>query len=341
MTRNKEIDYLRFIGLALIILAHVNPPGAIFQMRNFDVPLMVIVSAMSYVAAYKPVTNYAGYVWSRFVRLVIPTWLFLTAYFAGLALLYPSSPELTRATMLDSYTLMDGIGYIWIIRVFLVVALAAPFIFKLHKRIKSTPAYFAILAAAYLMYEVALILFKEDTPHGNLSVLLENSVFYLVPFGIVFAYGLRIEAMSKKEHAVSILINAAVFIAYAALLYNTEGKFIQTQEFKYPPTAYYLSYALLAIELLWLVKNYIWKLFELVKPINTTILFIANHSLWIYFWHIPIIKYVHINFVAEYVLAFTVATVAVAAQSKIVTNLVLPRCRSERVKRTIKSVLIG
>lgn len=38
------IDYLKIIGLFLVILAHVSPPLFINQLRSCDVPLLVIVS---------------------------------------------------------------------------------------------------------------------------------------------------------------------------------------------------------------------------------------------------------------------------------------------------------
>lgn len=37
-------DILKVIALLCIILAHVNPNGLVFQLRNFDVPLMIIIS---------------------------------------------------------------------------------------------------------------------------------------------------------------------------------------------------------------------------------------------------------------------------------------------------------
>ena len=38
------IDLLKTIGLLAVILAHVNPPIWLKQMRSFDVSLLVIVS---------------------------------------------------------------------------------------------------------------------------------------------------------------------------------------------------------------------------------------------------------------------------------------------------------
>lgn len=46
--RDLHIDFLRFIGISLIILAHVEAPSGITQFRCFDVPLMVFVSGLSF-----------------------------------------------------------------------------------------------------------------------------------------------------------------------------------------------------------------------------------------------------------------------------------------------------
>jgi fucose 4-O-acetylase-like acetyltransferase len=51
--RVKSVDFLRFLGLSLIILAHVTPQGLVFQIRNFDVPLMVFISGVSFALAEK------------------------------------------------------------------------------------------------------------------------------------------------------------------------------------------------------------------------------------------------------------------------------------------------
>lgn len=38
------IDYLKVLGLLLVMLAHVNCPSPLMQVRSFDVPLLVFVS---------------------------------------------------------------------------------------------------------------------------------------------------------------------------------------------------------------------------------------------------------------------------------------------------------
>ena len=38
----------RAVGTLLVILAHVNPPRFLFEVRNFDVVLLVVVSTLTY-----------------------------------------------------------------------------------------------------------------------------------------------------------------------------------------------------------------------------------------------------------------------------------------------------
>ena len=81
--RNVGIDILRVIGILLIILAHVNPPGIIFQLRNFDVVMLVILSGMLSNTSYKKSKGYFKYLVKRFIRLIIPVWIFLIVFFLG------------------------------------------------------------------------------------------------------------------------------------------------------------------------------------------------------------------------------------------------------------------
>lgn len=83
--RNNAIDFLRFLGLSLIICIHISPPYLISQVRAFDVCLMVFVSGLA--ASERNIKNYWKYIWKRTKRLVIPVWIFLTGYFGFLFLL--------------------------------------------------------------------------------------------------------------------------------------------------------------------------------------------------------------------------------------------------------------
>lgn len=85
----KEKSYLiyllKFIGLCAVILCHVNPPPQVYNLRNFDVTMLVFASGMGFAAGGRDYLEsprlYLSYVWKRIKRLVLPTWLFLLVYF--------------------------------------------------------------------------------------------------------------------------------------------------------------------------------------------------------------------------------------------------------------------
>ena len=75
MDRDISIDYLRMIGLFCIILAHVHPPGLIFNLRTFDVPFMVVISGLLYRATLKKQESVFQYIYKRAVRLIVPVYI--------------------------------------------------------------------------------------------------------------------------------------------------------------------------------------------------------------------------------------------------------------------------
>ena len=56
-------DYLKFLGLVLVILAHVNAPAMLQQFRSFDVPLMVFISVVLALQNNKIDMNVDGSTW--------------------------------------------------------------------------------------------------------------------------------------------------------------------------------------------------------------------------------------------------------------------------------------
>ena len=77
--RNDSIDILRFVAILGIIVIHCDPQSFfVRQLRNFDVPLMVFLSGVGFGLSFKRnKISYGQYVWKRFKRMVLPTWIFL------------------------------------------------------------------------------------------------------------------------------------------------------------------------------------------------------------------------------------------------------------------------
>lgn len=336
--RNESIDYLRFCGLAMIILAHVEPPGIIFQLRNFDVPLMVLVSGMSFGLSYRLGEPFFSYLWKRMKRLVFPVWLFLSVYFVIVTMFDPTSPDLTFKSIATSYTLLSGIGYVWVIRVFILVALVSPLIYRYHVNQSSDKKYLSTLLVVTLLFEVVRYL---SLPYLDITLikLISSITHFVVPYALVFALGLRLADLQAKLVTRLSMVFFGVFCLIAIGLYLGQGAFIPTQAFKYPPSLYYFSYAL-AVSL-WLCQG-MTHFDNLVRQIKvkSLVLFIARNSIWVYLWHIPLIKYLDMAFMPKFIVTFSIATFMAYLQVSLV-RLGLKKITDPKLQKNIKMVLTG
>lgn len=337
--RDQRIDLLRFIGLSMIIFAHVGPPGLLFQLRNFDVPLMVLISGMSYGLSYRETGTYTSYLWKRFKRLVLPVWLFLTAYFLSIYFVNNSDPQVNVRTVFDSFVLLGGIGYVWIIRVFLIVALIAPFIYKIDKSIESTRLFYLFVIVAFFSWEVLRYISYGYINQGFLKYITLVT-HYAIPYGLVYLLGLRMLVMSNRALVVTILSALFILVTYGIILYVKEGHIVLTQAMKYPPSVYYLSYAIFVSALLWLFAEKILNIISYLRFENI-MLFISQNSIWIYLWHIPFIKYLDTNFVAKYGCVYIGATCIAFLQVWLVSNVLIPKVRNKTTIKNIKMILTG
>lgn len=337
--RDDRIDILRFLGLIMIIFAHVGPPKILFQLRNFDVPLMVLVSGMSFGLSYTVSKTYLSYIWKRIKRLVFPVWIFLTIYFVAQLVLYPDSSELNAKTILGSYALLGGIGYVWIIRVFLLVALVSPLIFIFNKNTTSHNKYFLILVIWFLFYELLRYLSLPYIQEG-IGNYISSITHYIIPYAIVFAVGLRLPSLNKKQLQNFMFISLGIFILIGFGLFFAYEKILPTQALKYPPSIYYFSYAFFVSCLLWRYSASIDLFIEKLK-IKNVVLFIAQNSIWIYLWHIPLVKVLHTNFAVKYVVVLFISVSIVYLQVWIVNNFLINRIASDNLRRNIKALLTG
>ncbi len=340
--RNQNIDFLRFLGLSMIILAHVFPPDWLFQLRNFDVPLMILVSGMSYLQSRKN-EHYFNYVAKRFKRLVLPVWIFLTGYFFIDRIVWFAPEQLKPGVILESYQLLEGIGFVWIIRVFLLVALVAPFVFHINERITSNRAYFTLIAVIYFCYEILLLNIKP-LGSGIFSQILSYYIAFTPGFGLIFALGIRLNRLTRKEYLMMAIVFFIIFLVCAFWYGRGPDGFIGTQNFKYPPRIYYVSYALAVSSVAVAVAPFVCAALARLKWLEVLIYFIAQNSLWIYLWHIPFLYLsyrMHKPFWVEYFFVYTGAVCLTFAQSFLIRNCLIPFITNDRLKKNILTVLTG
>ncbi len=275
-----SIDFLKVIGLLGIITAHTGPPEWMIMLRCFDVPLMVILSAMLGERSYMRKLSTAGalrtYYASRFKRLVIPTWLFLVLYFT-LSWIMNGERNSFRY-YLDSFLLTRyGIAYVWVILVYLYSALLIP----LFCRWKLSWQGFAAVAAAYALYELMYHL-----GIGKDCRLVDMTLFYLVPYGLLTWLGCNYRHMPKRLRLGVMAGSLMLFAGLAVYGRVTGGAWVSVQDMKYPPRLYFLAYgAGCSFALLAFCERVPLRLYR-----HPAIRYISEHSMWIYLWHILMLK---------------------------------------------------
>jgi len=318
VNRDIRLDLLKALGVFCIILAHCNPPQLIFQLRNFDVPLMVIISGTLFYHSFtrKPL-SYGTYLKKRVLRLVPPVWIFLTFFFVSAYGIYHFAGQhfpFTVRQVVGSFLLLNGIGYVWIIKVFILVAAVSPAIYQLRKRLPNNTHFLGILAGIYLLYELSLLtLTKYLIAIPWLSVVINDYLMYAIVYGCLAGLGMALHTLNKRERLMIAILCLGIFVAFSFNSFITLGHFIPTQEFKYPPRLYYLSYALGISTFLY---NFVDKLLILFKQktVVDSIVFVSANSMWIYLWHILALHYWAKMFPnAYFLLTFLVVTVTAVA----------------------------
>lgn len=270
--RDLSIDILRAIALIGLVLAHVHSPVWLFQLRNFDVPMMVFLSGVAYVLTANRKVSYVVYVFKRFVRIIIPTWIFLVFFQIGI-IHQPLQGTLGKLSLMTSW-------YVWIMRVFFVIALVAPFVvpYLLKQKLWVCFAFLCFLLG--VNEYICSLSWAEGSPSSKNVIFLMN-----VPYIIIFSFGCIIHRMNKRSILLMMLFAVLIYLILGVYFLFTTGQYMQTQVQKYPPRLYYTSYAWIWICVLWLLKNRIKEFFAKCHLLNV-LTFVGSHTMWIYFWHI-------------------------------------------------------
>ncbi len=284
--RNVNVDLMRLFGLFVIIMAHANPPGWIFQLRNFGTPLLIVASAITYSIIYGQRTLETGrFLAKRLPRLVFPAWLFLSVFFLlfffAAALLEKAFP-FTVEEIASSFLLYDGIGYVWILKVYIFLALMTPWALNFSKSTISNRHYFGFLVIVYALYELSLPALQSLVSISWVS-FFDSTVFTILPYGLLYLYGMRLSRLSNFSLLAVTLASLVFFVSFAVFKRIEAGEFISTQYFKYPPTLYYLIYSFFFVNGIYFVARNVG---ELSGGLRNIVIWLSSNSLWIYLWHI-------------------------------------------------------
>lgn len=275
--RNTYIDFLRFIGLTLIILAHVKAPVWITELRCFDVPLMVFVSGISFKFSG------GGYFMHRIKRICIPVYSFLIFLFFLVFLskwIYGSN-FYSGKQMLGSLLLLNNpsIGYVWIFRIFLLMAFVAPFIYWISIRMSKKQSWGFIVA----IFVLQAILVKCQIQNQSINFLYREYFLYLLGYGVFLFLGMRLRVADEDER--KRLLHVSCVACLASVIYSCLTNNLLS-DYKYPPHSIFAIYGASASVILYLAKD---KLSRFVERQKAAISFIGANSMWIYLWHIPLV----------------------------------------------------
>ena len=322
MKREIKYDILIIIGLAAIILAHVNPSKYIFQLRNFDVVLMILISSYLGLKSYKNI-GFVEYIKKRFIRLVIPTWIFLVIFFC--LNFFFNFIVVDYKTIITSFSLHSGIGYIWIIRIYFIIAFLIPICSVLLSKSKKYTYIFTIFL--YILYE---IMCHFGFFNNN---ILEYLFAFIIPCYTLIIISTLIFNLGNKQLFSIIITSFVIFVSCGVYLYMKTGVIQQTQIMKYPFRLYYLSYGVLISSILVLMLNK-----KHIIKTNKIINFISKNSLWIYLWHILFIyiaSQFEVHWFIKYMFTVICTVIIVYVQSKIIGGI-----RNKSIKKCL-AVFIG
>lgn len=317
-TRDLSIDTFRAIGLLLVILAHCGPPRSILEIRSFDVPLMVFVSALTF--SWSTGKSYISYCVNRTLRLVIPVWLFASFYLLWLFCLNKATGStiyFSNSMILPTYMLWNegGIGYFWIIRVFLLVMFLAPFLYKIVVRINNRYLFVVLIGVLILCHNL-FSTWVVSLHKTTIQFILEEYGIYLTGFSIIMLVGLKIKQCTQKDCFYYLTI--AAFVILLSLIYYVweNGLPIFISRYKYPPHSYYILYGVSICSILWLCRNAFKKCQN-----NEIMLFIGQNTMWIYLWHIfvlPLIMHLHLQWYLTYIGVVVLSLIIYYVQLRII-----------------------
>lgn len=276
--RDHYIDFMRGFGLLLLVVAHTWAPLWLARLRVFDVPMMVFISAI----CYNPLRGgYLRYGIKRFKRICYPVYIFLTLFFAGAVACYFIFGRMpfgiTRASVIGSYLLLNSpsIGYVWIMRVFLLMALVLPLLDRIHRHVR--PLAVIIIAAALIVIQQFIISCVDMIDNMRLHFVADQIIPYLTGYTAIAIVGLKIRQFSTRDLAVAIILALAAVIAFSVW----GGQGFNPQKFKYPPQTLYIVYGIAG-------SMIVWSLRPLLAPWVTSPVwrYLSVNSMWLYLWHI-------------------------------------------------------
>lgn len=268
------VDVIRAISFMLIICSHVlgkDNPG-LQLLFGFNVPCMVIVSG--YMAGKDKSNNAISYYKKRILRIVFPSWFFFSVYFILIKILtLKQSYPYDFKQIVTTFAFMDGIGYTWILAIFVMIAIIVPVIWYLDLKIKYFPQ---IVLVCYGIIGSAIFVFNSNSRIAKL-------VLYVLTYVFLSCIGIFLDRYIKSKTSMMVGCSLFVFLIIFVLVTN-RFSWYDFHLNKYPPSIYYALYGVLIFALIYFIFSHMNT--NENNPIMKSIIYISKNSFDIYLWHI-------------------------------------------------------
>nr|BBM62789.1 predicted acyltransferase [Escherichia albertii] len=288
MERSFRLDLMRLFGLLLIILAHIGPPNAWFQIRTFDVPMMVFVSGVAYSISSSSFFSWRTYYIKRVSRLLFPVWCFFVLFYGGVYIFNIKIFSLyLKWNMIFSTFLLNGFGYLWIIRVFIIIAILAPFMVILFR----TKTFYFDVSIVILSIIVSTITSYYFIHISNKYVkyIVVDLILPALIYSSLFILGYKWHVYTRaNKNTIGFIFLIFLMVAQAYMLFKQKG-IIQPQDFKYPPTIIYVSFSIVMIIFLDFILESCFD--NTASSKHKFVIFLSSNTIWVYLWHIPIVEF--------------------------------------------------
>lgn len=330
--RDYSIDILRSFALIAIILVHCHPDDILVkQMTEFNVPMMVFLSGVSYSLSSKN-ESYGSYCWKRLKRLVFPAWIFVWGY--GCVHSIIASHFMAKFLLFNS--IFYTYWYVWIIRVFFIIALLAP-LFKRLVTSESHKRLFLYLAMVGICYEIVLTYVGVKNQFAEI-------VAEIIPYSMFFILGMVNTCIGEGKKLL-LIFSWLAFAIIACLFYADSHQFIVTDTYKYPPRLYYTSFAIGIISIFWMTRKRLERLIFSQEKVGEFFQYIGSHTIWIYFWHIPFVEYfessdVDVHYAIKFSISMSMALLLAYAQECLIKRINF-YIQNENVRKMLKTLFVG
>jgi hypothetical protein len=224
--------------------------------------------------------GYLTYVLNRVKRIYFPVIEFLVVYLAIRIIPYLifGKPEISVDRILGAFLLLEepSFGYLWVMRVFLMMAIVAPLFSALYKRIGER---WMMLLMVLLVIGCQLIQsFVMNEIHNSvIFFIVREYVQYILGYSPLLILGFLVKDKSVRDNWILPLACVGLFV----WALSANGWIFNPNSSKYPPCGVYLSYGIVVSYLLWVLKPLLLKVSRL-----SFFKFFSENSMWLYLAHI-------------------------------------------------------